>query len=298
MRIGNLGMLVTACSLGLMASSASATEYYSLALNSGTAVGTVVFEYDPSGGPLGPYSPYAGTSAPVANAACSGDWCSISAPGLFGYSYTTTAESATSDPYNFGHASSFNDYGIVPSPSKGFMLSVIDSNGQLATAPGVPDNGGDSGTVTDFDTTGMHLVISMNNGYAASFAYSAFSAAFPGESESDLINAVLIYNENVGAVSPFANDSNFNSYYYEALSKLDGFAAAYGDAIGYDLPITTFSILSYSDGVKIGTGTASDIAPAMSPAPEPSAWTMMLVGVAGLGCILRRRKIASGSRLA
>ncbi len=48
---------------------------------------------------------------------------------------------------------------------------------------------------------------------------------------------------------------------------------------------------TYGD-LRVGT-TLADVTPAPAPGPEPAAWTMILVGFAGLGASLRRRRRAT-----
>jgi hypothetical protein len=49
-----------------------------------------------------------------------------------------------------------------------------------------------------------------------------------------------------------------------------------------------------SGDVRVGT-TLADVTPAPSPVPEPAAWSLMLVGFAGLGGALRARAKALGA---
>jgi hypothetical protein len=48
---------------------------------------------------------------------------------------------------------------------------------------------------------------------------------------------------------------------------------------------------TYGD-IRVGT-TLADVTPAPAPVPEPAAWTILLVGFAGLGAGLRRRRRAA-----
>jgi len=262
-----------ASSIGLFASAAQATEYYTTTVGTVPVLATTVFEYtsDNTGDVFDKHGE---------NTNCAGDWCSISGGGTFG---------SITDPYAISGTTSFNDFGDVGDPTKGFMLGVSDPSAMFAftTGPGVPNpNIGLAATGAVTISSDLHLVMAVSNSFA-SYAVSSGESVEElfGYRESSIIDDVLVYNAYFTAADP-----NIEEYYYGALGGLQQFAGNVGNQVGYALPDATYTLLSFSNGVLDGTGSVSEVAPTVSSpsaAPEPASWALMIFGVAGAGAALR-----------
>ncbi len=121
------------------------------------------------------------------------------------------------------------------------------------------------------------------NGPVASTGYSVFTAGSGLSSLSFSIdnNKFTLANELVNATVTFDNGNLINIAY---LGALDGFKLDLGTAgLNY-----AFLDLINSSLTSIGTISASPV----SEAPLPPSWTLMLIGLAGLGVVTYRRKTA------
>jgi hypothetical protein len=137
---------------------------------------------------------------------------------------------------------------------------------------------------TDNNDGQMHLVMFVNDTFAAEAENVAFGTLFPNTDEDTLINALEIINQ-----TPPGGDTDLA---YSELGTFEG-----GDAVnGPDGPISftfggSFTELAFTDGQIIGTGTSYgvDVTPT-SPTPEPATWALMLLGAGGVGAMLRRAR--------
>jgi hypothetical protein len=145
--------------------------------------------------------------------------------------------------------------GFVYVPGQTFLLGV--TSGLPGDAPGQ-----------------QHLVVFANNSFAQSAVNIAFGTLFPNTNETTLIND-LTTEENVGDIFNFAAG--------DALTGPNG-------SIFFE-PGDNFTAVAFSNGQIIGTGTSSFT----TDLPEPASWTLLVIGLGGLGAAMRsRRKDANG----
>jgi hypothetical protein len=130
-----------------------------------------------------------------------------------------------------------------------------------------------AGVTTEADSS-VGAVLFTSVAFATAYAGQPFSAAFSGLSESDLVGYLEDPNDNVG--------------------NLFDFADTYGSELAF-VPGDPFAEIQFSDGAVVGSGLSSEVT-----VPEPTAWTLMIVGLAALGGTLRgrRRSLADIGRAA
>jgi hypothetical protein len=125
------------------------------------------------------------------------------------------------------------------------------------------------------------LVMFVNNAFAANAAGKDFTTVFPGITEGTITQ---------GLVDDFCceNPPNYNSteaqYMFE-FANGEGANASFA-------PGSSFTIMTFSTGQIVGTGVSTGVS---SSVPEPATWAMLLLGLFGVGFVVRdaRRKNAA-----
>jgi hypothetical protein len=128
-----------------------------------------------------------------------------------------------------------------------------------------------------------HLVVFANQDWSASAVSIAFGTLFPTTLEAQLIQAL----ENIGGatVDPVEID-----WSYDTIGAFDGGDAEQGPngSVAF-APGSDFSLVAFSDGTIIGSGTSSITAAPTAAVPEPAGWALMIGGFALVGGTLRAR---------
>lgn len=146
-------------------------------------------------------------------------------------------------------------------PPQGGVLQSVFAAGIIAGLPGDP-----TGPVVD------HLVVFGD--FSTAEQSMDFATLFPGISENTIINDLLTTANNVPLPA-----ADVNTFTADALT--DGLYGGNG---------SSFSVLAFSDGTNIGSGTVSFILP--SPVPEPMSIAMLAAGLAGISALRRQKKAA------
>jgi hypothetical protein len=74
-------------------------------------------------------------------------------------------------------------------------------------------------------------------------------------------------------------------------------ATLIGDSVHALYPFSDSTTVSQGSGVQaVGVSTPVGNPPGLSSVPEPAAWSMMLIGLAGLGTAMRARRRATAAR--
>lgn len=123
----------------------------------------------------------------------------------------------------------------------------------------------------------QHLVLFTNDRWAASAVGIAFGALFPTSNEDALITALNSLASGNGMEADYALLGDFGDTVSRQSPNGDA-AFALGDS---------FTSIAFSDGRIIGTGQ-SFATPAKTAVPEPAGWAMMIIGLGGVGVVLRR----------
>ena len=129
-----------------------------------------------------------------------------------------------------------------------------------------------------------HLVLGVGNAYAPNLIGQAFTSLFPMMNEQLVLGSVELIS------------GNYN--YLPAVQTLLDFAT---QIIGQGATIApdggAFTLISFSDGQAIGSGTASiGTVPPSGSVPEPSAWALMVLGFGLIGRAARSGRSANFSR--
>ncbi|THD61087.1 MAG: PEP-CTERM sorting domain-containing protein [Phenylobacterium sp.] len=116
----------------------------------------------------------------------------------------------------------------------------------------------------------QHVVVFSNDTFAANATGIDFDTIFPTTDEETLINDLA--TDNTGDLNTF-----FNSYEAQGTSPNGSMTFNVGDS---------FTAIAFSDGQIIGTGSSALVA----GVPEPASWALMIVGLGGMGAMLRTRR--------
>lgn len=148
----------------------------------------------------------------------------------------------------------------------------------------------DLGVLSSTDTTFGNIFFSSVSDFTD---YYTFSIANPGAVVGTTVDTsyVLLFTKDVslksltltagGSSSVLASDSSASAFSFSGLSAGDYTLAVNGSVSG------TWAIAgAYSGTIKAVS------APVASPAPEPADFAMTLVGLAGVGLLVRRRRAA------
>lgn len=131
--------------------------------------------------------------------------------------------------------------------------------------------------VSPFDgESGDHLVLALDDDYAAGLLGFDFTELFPTFNEADLIAALDL----------LATPDNDNAAEKEAAFDLIG---SFSDQVrgngGTFGSVDTFSLVGFSAGASVGSGESS-----ITVVPEPTTWALLIAGFGGAGAMLRRRR--------
>lgn len=148
------------------------------------------------------------------------------------------------------------------------------------------------GVVSDLpgDATGQkHIILGMDSTAAGLAANIAWGTLFPNTLEDQLIGSLeTIYDPN-------SSDDQINAAVGDVFTFIDGDAtngildnqgqshSAFFSSLSSDVTSQGFTMMSWSDGTQIGTGSVSAQA-----VPEPASIGALALGIAGLA--FRRRK--------
>ena len=133
----------------------------------------------------------------------------------------------------------------------------------------------------------LHLVLAVNNIFAASLIDQEFTSIFPDFTESSLIAAML----------ELTNPDSTQTDHDNAISELFSFSDALYNAGGdFNLTLSEgFTLVAFSDGQLAGRGLSFPT-PGAAPGavPEPMTWLMMLGGFLVIGGTMRRSRRIAG----
>ncbi len=138
---------------------------------------------------------------------------------------------------------------------------------------------GDTGTVgtTDFGATTPDVKL------------SSLTASVQGYSDVALPQSFDFFSNNGGGTQGFNIVGSYDFLDFSALTSYDAVSSVSPTSATffYGGTITT----PYGDGQVLNASdlTFTAVATDVSGAPEPAAWTMLLVGFLGLGAVVRRR---------
>jgi hypothetical protein len=157
------------------------------------------------------------------------------------------------------------------------------------------------------DQADDHVVLGLGAATAAAINGLDWNAIFPATSEQNLVDAILLATSG----GPFCDASGGPA---DCINPAGGglnevFSFGGNDVSNIPDPANPgqfldgqvsvpggMTLLSFSDGTPIGSGTLSNVAVQVaSGTPEPASWAMMLLGVGMIGSGLRvaRRKITA-----
>ena len=149
------------------------------------------------------------------------------------------------------------------------------------------------GQTPSSDPTQLHLVIGVDSAFAPNLIGQSFDDVFSGFtpdpvdtpfSEQSVVDQ-LLYTAGL--------DQNFglppNPYGGPTTNLLFDVGNYLHDQGGSIVAGSGFTLVAFSNGQSVGSGVTT-LTPLSSPTPEPGAWTLMIVGLLGLGSLLRRRQ--------
>jgi hypothetical protein len=199
---------------------------------------------------------------------------------IVGYetSYTVTLDSGVPNITNLqlieeAHSSELGGFWSQGGPAMAFGGTTTALAGFIYDCPCLPVASIFGGIITD--TLGQHSFALFMDDYAASLVEGTdWSAAFTGINEGELISGFPD-----GAVS-------FFSFAFAAQSSIQDSGGQTVSAL-FD-PSGSFSVLRWSDGVRIGFGTGT-VTPIFGTVPEPSG-TLYFGCALGLFCLWRQAR--------
>lgn len=155
----------------------------------------------------------------------------------------------------------------------GYGVYGLGSNGQFGGAnPGVVYLGVDSGT--GYDKLMLHSGVPVSEiGFFFNYA--------PGFGNDPVISSLdqngnIIDSYDLASLAPISTPGGLNQYEFRGIMSTSG-ADIYGIQIGGSYLLAS------------GTATGEPV----GGVPEPATWALMLIGVGGLGAVLRRREAAA-----
>ena len=150
------------------------------------------------------------------------------------------------------------------------------------------------GQTPSSDPTQLHLVVGMDSAYAPDLIGQSFDDAFSGFSppegplsEQDVVDQ-LLYTAGL--------DQDFglppNPLGGPTTNLLFDFGSYLHDQGGSIVGGSGFTLVAFSNGQAVGTGQASIVSSGGPPSvPEPTTWTLSILGLALAGAALRRRRL-------
>jgi hypothetical protein len=197
-----------------------------------------------------------------------------------------------------GHAQAANYDLTLTGDISDFSNYQIPFNGLVFNEYSIPLSGLDSTdaiTVSQGDT--IDASVSLNTAYTipASQVYTFFeldlgSASFPAENTG--VNGTLSFYDAGNLVATFNSSSTTSNQ----LSFVAAANPPYNVPITFDSFNTTFTINSLATPATLESASATY--GLVSAAPEPTTWTLMLLGLGGVGTALRTQRRREGLRSA
>ena len=129
-----------------------------------------------------------------------------------------------------------------------------------------------------------HLIVAMELNNSQQAIGADFSTVFPSApSESSILDALnTVYDPSSTDDEKSSADNTIFDFILAAKSE--------GALFSTNAQESAFNLVSFSSGEVVGNGFASVSGGAVSAAPEPGTWLLLLCGVGALGLVLRRRR--------
>lgn len=122
-----------------------------------------------------------------------------------------------------------------------------------------------------------HLVLALDDTFAAGLLGFDFTELFPAFNEVDLIAALDLL------ASPDTEDNlDDKELAFDLIGNFSDQVRSNGGTFG---SVDTFSLVGFSTATALGAGESS-----ITPVPEPASWALMIAGFGGAGAMLRRRR--------
>lgn len=128
----------------------------------------------------------------------------------------------------------------------------------------------------DSETGENHLVLALDDDYAAGLLGFDFTDLFPTFNEVDLIAALDLL------ASPDDDNAAEKDAAFQLIGAFSDEVRGNGGTFG---SVDTFSLVGFSTGVDLGSGESS-----ITVVPEPATWALLMMGFGGAGAMLRRRR--------
>lgn len=122
-----------------------------------------------------------------------------------------------------------------------------------------------------------HLVLALDDTFAAGLLGFEFSELFPAFNEGDLIAALNLL------ATPDNDNAAEKEAAYDLIGNFSDQIRGNGGTFG---SVDTFSLVGFSTGQAVGSGESS----ITTVVPEPATWALLIVGFGGAGAMLRRRR--------
>ncbi|MEW5686147.1 MAG: PEPxxWA-CTERM sorting domain-containing protein [Pseudomonadota bacterium] len=140
---------------------------------------------------------------------------------------------------------------------------------------GVSSYGADDSEPTD------HLVLALDDAFAAGILGFDFADLFPSFDEGALISALDLL------ASPDTEDNlDDKELAFNLIGDFSDQIRGNGGAFG---SVDIFSLVGFSTASSLGDGESS-ITTVNTAVPEPATWALMIAGFGGAGVVLRRRR--------
>jgi len=133
--------------------------------------------------------------------------------------------------------------------------------------------------VSNFDSEmegDEHLVLALDDAFAAGLLGFDFADLFPTFDESDLIAALNLL------ATPDNDNAAEKDAAYDLIGNFSNQVRTNGGTFG---SVDTFSLVGFSTASAVGSGESS-----ITVVPEPATWALLVAGFGGAGALLRRRR--------